>query len=64
VFDSLLPESLRFKRDEPADLAAHLAAFAERDARDRQQVGKHLREIVAREHSVDTWAEGILELAR
>jgi glycosyltransferase involved in cell wall biosynthesis len=64
LFDSLLPTELRFRRDEPADLAARLAAFAQRDPGDRERVGKRLREIVTREHSVDTWAERILELAR
>jgi glycosyltransferase involved in cell wall biosynthesis len=64
VFDALLPDELRFRRDEPADLAACLAAFAQRDPGDRERVGKQLREIVAREHSVETWAERILELTR
>jgi glycosyltransferase involved in cell wall biosynthesis len=64
VFDKLLPEELLFRRDEPADLAARLVAFDERDAGEREEVGKRLRQVVAREHSVDTWAERILELAR
>jgi glycosyltransferase involved in cell wall biosynthesis len=64
VFDSLLPDELRFRRDEPADLAARLVAFAQRDPGDRERLGRQLRDVVAREHSVDTWAERILELAR
>jgi glycosyltransferase involved in cell wall biosynthesis len=64
VFDSLLPEELRFARDDPAELAGRLASFAERDSGERERIGKQLRETVAREHSVDTWADRILELAR
>jgi glycosyltransferase involved in cell wall biosynthesis len=64
VFDSLLPEELRFRRDEPADLAACLVAFAQRNPGDRERVGRQLRAVVARDHSVQTWADRILELAR
>jgi glycosyltransferase involved in cell wall biosynthesis len=64
VFDSLLPDELRFPRDDPAELCARIAAFVQRDARDRELLGRQLRETVAREHSVDTWAEQILEFAR
>jgi glycosyltransferase involved in cell wall biosynthesis len=64
VFDTLLPDELRFPRDDAAELAARLAAFAARDAGDRERIGKRLRETVAREHSVATWAERILELTR
>jgi glycosyltransferase involved in cell wall biosynthesis len=64
VFDTLLPEELRFRREEPADLAARLVAFAQRDQGERERVGRHLRDVVAREHSVQNWADRILELAR
>jgi glycosyltransferase involved in cell wall biosynthesis len=64
VFDSLLPDELRFRREEPADLAARLVAFAQQNPGERERIGRHLREIVAREHSVQTWADRILELAR
>jgi glycosyltransferase involved in cell wall biosynthesis len=64
VFDSLLPERLRFERDDPAQLADRLVAFARSSPQEREQIGNRLREAVAREHSVDTWAERILELAR
>jgi glycosyltransferase involved in cell wall biosynthesis len=64
VFDTLLPDELRFRREEPADLAARLVAFAQRDQGERERVGRHLRDVVAREHSVQNWADRILELAR
>jgi glycosyltransferase involved in cell wall biosynthesis len=64
VFDTLLPDELRFPRDDPAELAARIAAFAERPAGDRAALGRTLRATVAREHSVESWAKGILELTR
>ena len=64
VFDSLLPDELRFPRDDPAELAARLASFAQRDPGERERIGKQLRETVARDHSVETWADRILELTR
>ena len=64
VFDTLLPDELRFPRDDPAELAARIAAFAERSADDRAALGLALHATVAREHSVESWAKGILELTR
>ncbi len=64
VFDSLLPDELRFERDDPAQLADRLAAFAERPIAERTDLGHELRVTVAREHSVDSWAKRILELTR
>jgi glycosyltransferase involved in cell wall biosynthesis len=64
VFDTLLPDELRFPRDDPAELAARVADFAEHTPEDRAALGRALRETVAREHSVESWAKGILQLTR
>jgi glycosyltransferase involved in cell wall biosynthesis len=53
VFDDLLPDELRFVRDDPESLAARLRAL---DRRRRPE----LREIVAARHSVDHWADALL----
>jgi glycosyltransferase involved in cell wall biosynthesis len=53
IFDDLLPEELRFERDDPESLAARLRAL---DPRRRPE----LREIVRERHSVDHWADGVL----
>lgn len=53
VFDDLLPADLRFERDDVPALAQTLRTL---DARRRPE----LREIVARRHSVEHWAEGLL----
>jgi glycosyltransferase involved in cell wall biosynthesis len=54
VFDDLLPAELRFERDDPASLAERLRQL---DRRRRPE----LRELVARDHSVDHWADGVLD---
>ena len=64
VFDTLLPDEFRFPRDDPHALADRLAEFAALDAEERVTLGRVLRQTVAREHSVDSWAEQMLELAR
>jgi glycosyltransferase involved in cell wall biosynthesis len=53
VFDDLLPDELRFDRDDPEDLATRLRTF---DRRRRPE----LRETVARRHSVEHWADELL----
>ena len=66
VFDELLDgltPALCFDRDDPASLADRLRAFAYASAHTRAQIGRTLRERVARGHSVDSWAERILEVA-
>jgi glycosyltransferase involved in cell wall biosynthesis len=60
-FASLLPDDLRFDRDDPGDLARKLAAFAVRT--DREALGHELRARVEREHSVGHWADAMLALA-
>jgi glycosyltransferase involved in cell wall biosynthesis len=63
VFDSLLDERWRFERDDPRGLAARLAELASLDDVERERLGRGLRERVASDHSVERWAEQIVELA-
>ena len=63
VFDELLESELRFKRDDPDELAARLRAFETRDPEARRELGRRLREHVAAHHSADSWAGGILTAA-
>jgi glycosyltransferase involved in cell wall biosynthesis len=53
VFDDLLPDELRFDLDDAEGLAEKLRSL---DARRRPE----LRELVARNHSVEHWADGVL----
>ncbi len=64
VFDDLLPEELRFDRESPEELAAKLAGLAAQPDEDRAALGRRLREVVERRHSVDSWADRIIEAAR
>jgi glycosyltransferase involved in cell wall biosynthesis len=64
VFDSLLPETLRFEREEPAALAERLTAFAALGVEERTALGRTLRDRVAREHSVEHWADEVVRYAR
>ena len=64
VFDDLfagLP--LFFERESPESLAERLRWFAGLDAPERAKIGRTLRERVARSHSVETWADGVLAAA-
>jgi glycosyltransferase involved in cell wall biosynthesis len=56
VFDTLLPERLRFHGDYPESLAERIRGYA-------GGAGPELRARVARDHSVDHWAERVLEEA-
>ena len=60
VFDGFLPEELRFPRDDAAVLADRIRAL---DSLDLAALGRSLRERVMREHSVESWADGIVALA-
>jgi len=53
VFDDLLPEELRFDRDDAAGLAEKLRTL---DTRRRPE----LRDVVRRRHSVEHWADSLL----
>jgi len=59
VFDSLLPAEARFERDDPASLADALARF---DPDVRAERGRALREQVERHHSVEHWAERLIDV--
>jgi glycosyltransferase involved in cell wall biosynthesis len=61
VFDGFLPPELRFERDDPASLAERIRGLA---ALDRAALGRLLRERVEREHSVEGWADRVVESAR
>jgi glycosyltransferase involved in cell wall biosynthesis len=64
VFDELFAEyPLLFERNSPESLADRLRWFAGLDDGERAEIGRTLRERVARHHSVDTWADGILAAA-
>ncbi len=56
VFDTLLPDALRFHGDYPGSLAETIRSY-ERGA------GAALRARVEQEHSVEHWADGVLEAA-
>ena len=65
VFDELFDGyPLLFERDSPESLAERLRWFAGLDENERAEIGRTLRERVARRHSVGTWADGILAAAR
>jgi glycosyltransferase involved in cell wall biosynthesis len=63
VFDDLLAAEFRFDRDDPAGLAGRLAAFARLGLEERRRLGRELRQRVERDHSVDSWAERVVEAA-
>jgi glycosyltransferase involved in cell wall biosynthesis len=56
VFDTLLPDELRFHGDYPGSLAEHVRSYAAGG-------GADLRARVEAEHSVDHWADRVLEEA-
>jgi glycosyltransferase involved in cell wall biosynthesis len=56
VFDTLLPESLRFDGGRPGSLAQKVRDY-------EGGAGRDLRERVAHDHSVGHWAERVLEAA-
>lgn len=62
VFDELFSGyPLSFERDSPESLADRLRWFASLNAGERAEIGRTLRDRVAQRHSVDTWADGVLE---
>lgn len=66
VFDELLDGlavPLRFRRDDPAELAERLVAVAALSPAERHALGRMLRGRVAERHSVGRWADRILEVA-
>ena len=61
ALDGFLPDGMRFERDDPETLAVRLRELA---SADRAALGRELRARVEREHSVENWADRIVELAR
>jgi glycosyltransferase involved in cell wall biosynthesis len=59
-FEDVLPPELRFRREDPADLAEKLGRL--RDA-DRNAIGIELRAAVEERHSVEHWADEVLRVA-
>jgi glycosyltransferase involved in cell wall biosynthesis len=64
VFDDLIEPRWLFDRDDPGALADRLAAFAALSHQERTTIGQQLRQRVSASHSVASWAEGILRVAR
>ena len=60
AFDTLLPPELRFEHGDADGLALAIVGLLDRD---RNALGRRLREVVVREHSVETWADRVVELA-
>jgi glycosyltransferase involved in cell wall biosynthesis len=56
VFDTLLPAMLRFDADDPGSLAERIRAYSGGE-------GASLRTRVEEKHSVEHWADGVLEAA-
>jgi glycosyltransferase involved in cell wall biosynthesis len=64
VFDELFDGfPLLFARESVESLVERLRWFSGLGAAERAEIGRTLRERVAKSHSVDTWAEGILTAA-
>jgi len=65
TFDRLfagIEPSLAFDRGRPETLADRIEALAALDDGARHSLGRELRDRVSRQHSVETWADAILEL--
>ena len=60
ALDGFLPAALRFAREDAADLALRIRELL---VADRVGIGRELRARVEREHSVEGWAERVLEAA-
>ena len=60
VFAGFLRDELRFPREDATALAVRIRCLAELDL---AAIGSDLRERVARDHSVESWADRIVELA-
>jgi glycosyltransferase involved in cell wall biosynthesis len=64
VFDDLFEGyPLFFERESPESLAERLRWFAQLGAGERAEIGRTLRERVLRGHSVESWADGVVEAA-
>jgi glycosyltransferase involved in cell wall biosynthesis len=63
AFDSLLPDELRFDRDDPRGLADRLVALGGVSPEARRSLGEQLHRRVAASHSVESWADAVVEAA-
>ncbi len=63
IFDDLLPDLLRFDREDAAGLADCLQTFAAQSVEERADVGRALRRRVIDRHSVEPWAATLLATA-
>lgn len=66
-FDALvggIEPPLRFDQDDPASIASRVAALAAVGREERRRIGSELRARVVRDHSVERWAERVVEAAR
>ena len=63
VFDGLLEAEQRFVRDDAHELAGRIRFLASMSREERAVLGRRLRERVEAEHSVESWARGILAAA-
>lgn len=61
VFDTLLQPEARFEREDPRSLARRLIALVGEPPESRAIRGRELRNAVERDHSVETWADRLLE---
>jgi glycosyltransferase involved in cell wall biosynthesis len=59
-----LPVELRFRSDDAEDLARVLVAFAGSPPEARRETGRELQRRVAADHSVETWADRVVEAIR
>jgi glycosyltransferase involved in cell wall biosynthesis len=59
-----LEPSLQFPQDDAQALAARIRALADAGPEARARIGRELRARVERDHSVDRWAERVLEATR
>jgi len=60
---SLIPSEWRFKPEDPEDLGNRLAAFAALPMKQRRELERDLRANVIANHSIETWAKGLLAAA-
>lgn len=63
IFDDLLPDVLRFDREDAEGLAGCFEAFAALDRDERAELGRSLRRRVLERHSVEPWADSVLAAA-
>jgi glycosyltransferase involved in cell wall biosynthesis len=63
-FAGLLSPELLFTRGDAEQVAARLASFAALGGPERTAIGHELRRQVEQHHSTESWARGILALAR